>query len=126
MALSRRAQRRGRHVAGGSSGSERRAGSDGGQTDFATAGEERDLPPGKERVVRMDRNDGGSEESRASSRAPDETRDPKTLNDFDPNYGKTYASTEQNKGGVDTVARESYGRGGEPEVDPEQHVPRTS
>jgi hypothetical protein len=56
---------------------------------FATFGEERDRVPSKE-----------------------PSRDPRTLNDFDPQYGKTYSAQSQPRGGQAPYERESYGRGG--------------
>jgi hypothetical protein len=81
--MNKRTKRRQRHAG------QNRTGSSSNPRDFATAGEERDRIPGK-----------------------DPSRDPKTLNDFDPAYGKTYASESQPVGGQAPYERQTYGNQG--------------
>jgi hypothetical protein len=94
----RRHRHEGKALVGTSSPSRSGVTSRGGrQTDYATAGQERD-----------------------SAQARDPRTDPKTLSDFDPKYGHTSGTNEQAKGGVDAATRETYGRGGEPETTPKR------
>lgn len=82
----KRAERRRRHQ---ERGRERGGSAEAGQREYATAGEERE----------------------SIREAPDRSRDPKTLSDFDPAYGHTHATAQQGKGSDQAVNRASYGRG---------------
>ncbi|HVX84023.1 MAG TPA: hypothetical protein VH253_04330 [Phycisphaerae bacterium] len=83
---------------------------------------------GKQRGGAQARSAGGRQLEYATAgaesgeRGRDPKTDPKTLSDFDPNYGHTTGTNEQAKGGAETVVRESYGRGGEPSATPQSPV----
>jgi hypothetical protein len=94
MEYSRRKARRDRHRRGTGTPTEQ------SPRNFATAGQERDALP-----------------------RSDAARDPKTLTDFDPAYGKTYSAESQPRGGQAPYERQTCGNQGSSDAPDESSGP---